>query len=386
MHVHHMPDIAGLRQLWDLLLVAHGITTVRDLGVTSATDAEPMVVLSAQIEKGEVIGPRVFYCGPTLDADPPSISHFRVVRSADEAREIVTELARDGCSCVKTYNRMSPELFHAVHDAGEAQGLRHVAHLPNGMNVTDVRDIDLQHYAGIGLTKPIARFADYWSGWPDLSEDDLAEIVTTSHERNITHTPTMAMWANMSLMFDPDAMNLPHAQLLPRFFREVIWTADGGEPQLRTLTAEEMDALALAIPKMQQLTRKLYAGGVSTFIGTDPVMPHSVPGYAMHQEMRLCVEAGFTPEQVWEIATKEAGAGLGDLKIGRLEVGAYADVLFFREDPTQDLVHLDTLVGVIADGRYYSRKALDETITKQREHFGGRLYDAVSMTIANWYF
>ena len=137
---------------------------------------------------------------------------------------------------------------------------------------------------------------------------------------------------------------------------------------------------------MQQLTRMLYAGGVPTFIGTDPVMPHSVPGYAMHQEMRLFVEAGFTPEQVWEIATKEAGAWLGDPKIGRLEVGAYADVLIFGEDPTRDRAHLNTLVGVVADGRYYSREALDDAITRQREHFEGTLYDAVTMTIANLYF
>jgi imidazolonepropionase-like amidohydrolase len=196
----------------------------------------------------------------------------------------------------------------------------------------------------------------------------------------------MTMWTNMSLMFDPDAMNLPHARLLPRFFREVMWTAEGGEPQLRTLTAEEMQALAQVIPKMQLLTRMLYASGVPTFIGTDPVMPHSVPGHAMHQEMRLFVEAGFTPEQVWEIATKEAGDWLGDSRIGRLEVGAYADVLFFEEDPTQDLAHLDTLTGVIADGRYYSRKALDEAIAKQQEHFEGTLFDSVAMTIANLYF
>jgi imidazolonepropionase-like amidohydrolase len=386
MHVHHMPDIAGLTQLWDLLLVAHGVTTVRDLGVTSATDSGPMVSLSKRVENGDVIGPRILYCGPTLDGDPPSISHFRAVRSADEARETVTELAKDGCSCVKTYNLMGPELFHAVHHAAEEQSLRHVAHLPNGMDVSDVRDIELQHYAGIGSAETIERFSDYWVRWPDLSEADLAEIVTMSRDQNITHTPTMAMWTNMSLMFNPDAKSLPHARLLPRFFRDVMWTAEGGEPQLRTLTAKKMDALAQVIPKMQQLTRMLHAGGVPTFVGTDPVMPHSVPGRAVHQEMRLFVEAGFTPEQVWEIATKAAGDWLGNPRIGRLEAGAYADVLFFKKDPTRDLAHLDTLAGVIADGRYYSRQALDEAITKQREHFEGDLYDTLTMTVANLYF
>jgi imidazolonepropionase-like amidohydrolase len=115
-------------------------------------------------------------------------------------------------------------------------------------------------------------------------------------------------------------------------------------------------------------------------------MPHSVPGHAMHQEMRLFVEAGFTPEQVWEIATTEAGNWLGDPKIGRLEVDGYADILFFNEDPTQDLTHLDTLVGLVADGRYYSRKALDEAISKQQKHFEGTLYDTVAITIAKVYF
>ncbi len=100
----------------------------------------------------------------------------------------------------------------------------------------------------------------------------------------------------------------------------------------------------------------------------------------------MFVDAGFTPEQVWEIATKAAGDWLGNPKIGRLEADAYADILFFKEDPTQDLAHLDTLVGVIADGRYYSRQALDEAISTQQEHFDGAIYDAVTMTIANLYF
>jgi hypothetical protein len=333
-----------------------------------------------------VIGPRIYYCGPTLDGDPPSIAHFKVVRSAGEARQIVSDLAAEGCSCVKTYNLLGPDLFRALHDGATEKGLRHVAHLPYGMDLLDVRDVDLQHYAGIGSSEPIPRFSDQWMGWAALGEEDLAEIVTTSRERGLAHTPTMVMWANMSTMFDPESRNLPQARLMPRFFREVLWTAEGGEPQFRALTADATETLAESIPKMQQLTRMLYEGGVPIHIGTDPVMPYSVPGYTMHQEMRQFVLAGLPPETVWTIATREAGNSLGDERIGRLEVGAYADVLFFEEDPTQDLAHLDSLVGVIADGRYYSRRVLDQAIAEQQDHFEGALYDTISMTIANLYF
>lgn len=386
MHVHHMPDIARLTQLWDLLFIAHGVTTVRDLGVTSAQDSVPMARLSEQIAKGEAIGPRIFYCGPTLDADPPSIAHFRTVRNEDEARDIVAELAKDGCSCVKTYNLLSADLFRALHEQAEAKGLRHVAHLPYSIELADAGGVELQHYAGLGAAQTVRSFSDQWMGWPEIDDDDLAEIVATSFEHNISHTPTISMWANMSMMFDSAAKESRYTRLLPRLYRDAIWTAEKGEPQLRTLTLEDVETLAQAIPKMRRLTRMLHENGVSVFIGTDPVMPHSVPGYAMHQELRQFVEAGFTPEQVWEIATSKAGEALGDAKVGRLEVGAYADILFFKEDPTKDLDHLDSLLGVVADGRYYSRSTLDELVAQQQNHFNGALFDTISMKLADLYF
>ena len=69
-------------------------------------------------------------------------------------------------------------------------------------------------------------------------------------------------------------------------------------------------------------------------------------------------------------------------QLGRLEEGAPADLLLFREDPTRDLAALDTLEAVVADGRLYRRDALERALELQREHFRGRIYDTLTLGAA----
>ena len=69
------------------------------------------------------------------------------------------------------------------------------------------------------------------------------------------------------------------------------------------------------------------------------------------------------------------------LLLGRVERGAPADLLVFREDPTRDLDALSTLEAVVADGRLYTREHLDEELARRRRYFEGALFDAVSVTL-----
>ena len=54
------------------------------------------------------------------------------------------------------------------------------------------------------------------------------------------------------------------------------------------------------------------------------------------------------------------------------------DFVLFGEDPTGSLDALDTIQGVVRDGRLYTRRALDEQLRAYRDHAAGPLYDAIT--------
>src|SRR5262249_28242865 len=86
-------------------------------------------------------------------------------------------------------------------------------------------------------------------------------------------------------------------------------------------------------------------------IGPDVAQPFVLPGLSLQEEMQLFVEAGIGVEQVWKLATREAGDRLGVAGLGRIEAGAPADILLFRRDPTAALDHLASLEAIIVAGK-----------------------------------
>lgn len=119
---------------------------------------------------------------------------------------------------------------------------------------------------------------------------------------------------------------------------------------------------------------------------TDVPLPTGtiVPGPSLHQEMWGQVDAGLTPEAAWIAATRDAAKALGQPALGNVRIGAPADLLIFREDPTRDLNALQTLEAVIAAGRLYPRETLEQAVTRWQEHLAHPLHDTVSPWHAGW--
>ncbi len=99
----------------------------------------------------------------------------------------------------------------------------------------------------------------------------------------------------------------------------------------------------------QNLVR-LYQAGVHIGFGTDSGAALArVPGYAEHRELTLMVRAGLTPAQVLACATS-GNAAMLHLATGVLKVGAPADLLVVRGDPTRDITTVGEIVAVYHGG------------------------------------
>lgn len=377
MHVHHPPAFdAAQTHYFALLYLLHGVTTVRDTGNFDGSILETR----RQILDGAFPGPRVFACGPILDGDPPIWPNSVAVETVEDARSAVGKLAVDGVHCVKVYSLLQPEALAAIRDAAAEHGLPVIGHVPESVGFEDAHLADAQHL--IGVPDPRSGRSDEFflaRGWPELSDARIEFIVKTSLDQGIAHTPTLVVLEHISHLDEYELQrSSPSAQLLPRFYRDVFWNPDRAAAPLAT-SAEVWARYRSMVANAKRVVRALHEAGVTLHAGSDTLNPFVVPGASLHEELALLVDSRLTPEEAWVTATRTPGEFLLEPGLGVIEVGAPADVLIFRDDPTSDLEALETLEAVVAGGRLYPRAELDRAVVRYRDHFEGWIYDRVSV-------
>lgn len=83
--------------------------------------------------------------------------------------------------------------------------------------------------------------------------------------------------------------------------------------------------------------KKLVDSGVKYGFGTDSGPPGRFPGFFEHWEMELLVEAGLTPMQVIQSATKNSAEYLKAKDLGTLEKSKWADLLVLDKSPLENI-------------------------------------------------
>jgi imidazolonepropionase-like amidohydrolase len=88
-------------------------------------------------------------------------------------------------------------------------------------------------------------------------------------------------------------------------------------------------------------------------MGTDAPQLFSVPGFSLHRELPLMVEAGMTPYEVLRTGTVNVAKFFGiDDEAGLVAVGHRADLLLLEANPLEDISSIERTAGVMIDGRW----------------------------------
>lgn len=94
--------------------------------------------------------------------------------------------------------------------------------------------------------------------------------------------------------------------------------------------------------------------------------PSGLPaGIGLHAELRALVAAGLRPVQALRAAGVNAAAELGvDPALGRIAVGAAADLVLVDGDPLADVADAINVVAVVRNGRFYSVAGLIDRVDR----------------------
>ena len=151
MHAH-VPTDEDQRYVEEVLFlyVANGVTTARGM-----LGAPEHITLRERLAKHEVLGPRLYTSGPSLNDQS--------VGSPDEAARIVREQARAGYDFVKVHPGPTRAEYDAAVQAGAASGIELAGHVPADVGVQraiEAKQATIDHLDGyVEALVPAARRA-----------------------------------------------------------------------------------------------------------------------------------------------------------------------------------------------------------------------------------
>lgn len=103
--------------------------------------------------------------------------------------------------------------------------------------------------------------------------------------------------------------------------------------------------------------------GVDFIAGSDTANPYVFPGFSLHDELALLVQAGFTPMEALQAATRNPALYLGLLDtIGTIEKGKIADLVLLDANPLAEIGNTRKINAVVVGGRLITKAELDKML------------------------
>lgn len=134
---------------------------------------------------------------------------------------------------------------------------------------------------------------------------------------------------------------------------------------MKDKTAEDWALSKRVFSKDLEVVGTMQLAGVEIRAGTDTLNPYCLPGFSLHDELDLLVQAGVTPMQALQAATLNPARFLGREKdLGTVATGKLADLVLLDANPLKDIGNTRKISAVVFGGKYFSRASLDEMLAR----------------------
>ena len=385
MHVH----IAGVtadakwsRQTLLPLLIANGVTTVRDMG----GDLEALQSWRKDIESGKLIGPRIYCAGPMLDggkSEPPSL---RGISAPDEGRSVVRDLKAKRADFIKVLSRLDRRNYFAIADEAKTQGIAFVGHVPNSIDAREASEAgqkSIEHIFYSNLTfdcsaqetelrqkssearakgDNVAAAAARDAANASFSIEKANRLWQTFVRNNTWVVPTLVAMRTIGQQRELARKDPGELRYLPAALRK-NWAPEEIEKQVPEKVASWYGA---QFENDLKIARSMHQAGVQMMAGSDSLDPFNFPGPSLHDELQLLTEAGFTSVEALQAATSQPARFLNVPNLGTVRAGALADLVLLEADPLASIANTRKIAAVIVRGRFLAREDLDRMLSEAR--------------------
>ena len=344
------------------LYVANGVTTVRGM-----LGQAPHLELRERIGRGEVLGPRLVTSGPSFNGQS--------VRNPRQARQKVRDQHAAGYDFLKIHPGLTRAEFDAVAETANELGIPFAGHVPEDVGVERALEAGIatiDHLDGYlqALLRPNEDPSGGLGGFFGVFVADLADdagidaLARMTADAGTWNVPTESLFEHVTsprlpieeLAARPEMKYMPAATVAQweQAKRDVL-----NDPSYVPATASR------AIEIRQQLLRAFKEAGAGLLLGSDSPQIFNVPGFALHHELELLVEAGLDPLDALRSGTVNPARffGVQDRR-GQVREGFDADLVLLDADPIADISNTRRIHGVMLAGRWLARPELDALLER----------------------
>jgi len=386
MHIHTRDD--WLSKTWPVsplaLFLANGVTTIRDFGPKGKTKTFPLH-WREEISRRELDGPWIYASGEILYTSP-----------ADDAAGLVRRNQAQGFDFQKIYSYVSPGDFKAAMTAAKELKFYTAGHIPFQLGlaktlfygldeIAHIEELDfefitfdrnkhlpakqwlpyvvnqaLQQYdmsGGFNERKFRARFDPTLS---DIIQRIKAADTPVCTTLSVGDTIVQKLFQSSWFRTRPESKYIPKA----------YWQAFKQGREKHQLQFRGVESLALFKYELEKLLlRELHRAGITLVLSTDCGTGRMgiVPGFSIHDELRILVDNGLSPYEALATGTSNAAKVVermgkrGDF--GIIAVGKRADLVMVNGNPLENISAMKNIQGVMAAGIWYDKAKLDEMTT-----------------------
>ncbi len=389
-----MPGLADMHmhtnQDWDTdtwpvsplaLYLANGVTTIRDFG-PSGKDLTYVLEWRDQIKAGTRIGPTIYATGKILFASPLS-----------DPRGLVRENHQLGFDFLKLYSYLSPEDAREALTTAKELDMYSAGHVPYAVGLENILAAGMDEiahveellFAFIEYDRKQQLAPDAWLSYLINSAMGQFDLASGFNEAEFAHLHAETMQHILKelrtygtpicttmvvddviqhKLFELDAfLARPEIGFIPTAYLDLLRLGEE-KHQLQFSGIEDLAVYKYSIDRW--LLTELHQAGVPLLLGTDSGIMAIVPGFSIHDELRILVENGFSPYEAIATGTVNASTVVermvGEGDFGTIEVGKRADLILVKNNPLEDVANIEDIRGVMAAGRWYSEEELDQMI------------------------
>lgn len=119
--------------------------------------------------------------------------------------------------------------------------------------------------------------------------------------------------------------------------------------RFKDATATDFAIAHRAYRQELKLVGAMARAGVGILAGTDCGNPYCFPGFSRHDELALLVEAGLTPMEALQAATRNGAHFMGgEHELGTIEPGKLADLVLLTANPLKDIRNTRRIEAVVS--------------------------------------
>lgn len=380
MHTHYTTSRKHMGFL--KLFVANGVLGVRDLwGDLEIRDS---------LVNAKAMAPKIYLSGAIIDGTFTLLQGSLQPETPEEAVRMVDSLHQKGADFVKVYDDLSPAVYHAIVNRCKELELPFAGHVPLAIRTEEASKIgqrSMEHLNGIwkssttaeeridGLNKvfkehfiqgdlpsaiqTFTHINNFYNTY--YSEQEATELAGVLQQNGTFVTPTLIITDQHWTRIDQDYKDMKENKYVPQDLL-TLWDPKLNFPE-KMFPPETWESGKKLLKTSMKITKNLHDGGVDILAGSDCGVSYVIPGFSLHDELQLMVDAGLSESEALATATINAAKYFETLdKEGEVAQNKLANLVILDANPLEDIANTRKIAAVVRNGVYLDRSELDDLL------------------------